>query len=373
MNHTYESLKAQGAIIFECIAGSKAYGTDIETSDEDIRYVYIQPLDEILGGEYVPQVNNESNDITGYEIGRFLTLLADGKPNALELISIPEKCVLSQHPVYRHILDNKHLFLTKRLKISLSGAAMSQITKAKGTDKKMNWDRQRTERKTVLDFCYVVLPSGGSMNASKWLEKHKMHQECCGLAKIPNFRDGYALFYDSIAHYQLLNAQDWQEINFGYQGIVRNLETSNEVCLSSIPKNESMAAVLTFNKDGYSEHCKDYREYQDWQKKHNPQRLVDTITHGQSIDGKNLLHCVRYLRMAREIATGQGLQLYRHDREELLNIRRGGRDLQELIDWGKQEIVELNQLFENSGLPESVPPEIVTETVKTMRREFYEI
>ena len=38
MGMNYKELKERGLIIFECIAGSKAYGTNIPTSDTDIRY-----------------------------------------------------------------------------------------------------------------------------------------------------------------------------------------------------------------------------------------------------------------------------------------------------------------------------------------------
>ncbi len=38
---TLSELKKSGHIIFECIAGSRAYGLDTATSDTDIRGVFV--------------------------------------------------------------------------------------------------------------------------------------------------------------------------------------------------------------------------------------------------------------------------------------------------------------------------------------------
>nr|WP_284452530.1 nucleotidyltransferase domain-containing protein [Parachlamydia acanthamoebae] len=41
-----KELKESNCIIFECISGSKAYGLSTETSDEDIRGVFILPREK---------------------------------------------------------------------------------------------------------------------------------------------------------------------------------------------------------------------------------------------------------------------------------------------------------------------------------------
>ena len=55
-------LKDNGLILFEGIVGSRAYGTNISTSDTDIKGVYILPIDNIIGNNYIEQVNDEKND-----------------------------------------------------------------------------------------------------------------------------------------------------------------------------------------------------------------------------------------------------------------------------------------------------------------------
>jgi hypothetical protein len=77
----------------------------------------------------------------------------------------------------------------------------------------------------------------------------------------------------------------------GFKGIV--LDDSNAVRLSVVPKDMLASAIVYYNKDSYSMHCKDYKEYQTWLETRNTQRYVDIQGHHQQIDGKNLLHCRR--------------------------------------------------------------------------------
>ena len=72
---TISELREKGLIILECISGSKAYGLDTPSSDTDIKGVFILPKKDYYGLTYIPQINNETNDIVFYELGRFMELL----------------------------------------------------------------------------------------------------------------------------------------------------------------------------------------------------------------------------------------------------------------------------------------------------------
>ena len=99
-------------------------------------------------------------------------------------------------------------------------------------------------------------------------------------------------------------------MGFGYKGLVKtgegqNVAESNALRLSSIPKGETPICNIVYNKDGYSEHCKDYKSYEEWLENRNEARWVDVKSHGQKIDGKNMMHCKRLISMAKEIAEGK--------------------------------------------------------------------
>lgn len=73
------------------ISESRAYGTDTPESDTDVKGVFVQPRDGFYGLERVEQINNETNDIVFYVVGRFAELLAKNNPNLLEMLSTPDE------------------------------------------------------------------------------------------------------------------------------------------------------------------------------------------------------------------------------------------------------------------------------------------
>lgn len=152
---TYDYLVENGLILFETIVGSQAYGTQTPTSDEDHKFVYILPMENILGTGYVEQLN-VTKDITGWEIKRFLELMSSNNPTVLELLNSPEDCIVHKHPLFDLILEHKEDFITKICKDSFGGYARQQIKKAKGLNKKQNWEKDKVVRKDLLDFCYVL-------------------------------------------------------------------------------------------------------------------------------------------------------------------------------------------------------------------------
>ena len=120
-------------------------------------------------------------------------------------------------------------------------------------------------------------------------------------------------------------------------------------------------------------HCKDYREYQEWLENRNETRYVETQEHGQKIDGKNMMHCIRLIRMAQEIGRGEGINVRRADAQELLAIRRGEVDLESLIAMADQAIQEMDSIFDNSGLPKKVDSELVNALLIQIRKRFYNL
>jgi hypothetical protein len=118
-------------------------------------------------------------------------------------------------------------------------------------------------------------------------------------------------------------------------------------------------------------HCKDFSEYQEWLENRNEARYVETKEHGQRIDGKNMMHCMRLIRMAKEIGRGEGIQVRRSDREYLLSIRRGEIDLESLIEEAEIAIKEMDNIFENTSLPDKVPEGLVDALLVMIRQEFY--
>lgn len=347
-------------LIFKAIVGSQAYGTAIPTSDIDYKGILLADRKDLDGFTYKEQIE-VGKDETYYEVRRFLQLAQSANPTILELLFSPEDCILKSTPQYELIKKYRNKFLTIQCANSFGGYAIAQIKKAKGLDKKMNFEKARIERKGPLDFCYVYY-HGITKPLKQWLDSNDYKQEYCGLSKLNHIKDCYALYYDYSKMYE--NARGVLN-DLGFKGIVG--EDSNELRLSNIPKNSEPELLIYFNKDGYSMHCKDYREYQDWLQNRNTQRYVDSQTHGQQIDGKNLMHCRRLLDMAMEIAMTKTINIRRPNAVDLLKIRKGEVSLERLLEESEQDVKKLDELFAKSNLPKEVDPTWVNELLLQIR------
>jgi len=350
---TIQTLKTNNLILFEAISGSRSFGLATENSDTDIRGVYYLPKEDFFGLNYIPQISNETNDITYYEIGRFVELLQKNNPNILEVLASPEDCILQKHPLMD--LLKAEDFLSKLCKDTFAGYAVSQIKKAKGLNKKI-LNPVEKERKSILDFCYV-LQNQGSIPLKKWLSETGKVQEECGLASIDNTKGMYALFYD-------------ESRDLNYKGIIQN-EEANQVSVSSIPKSEDSVAYLFCNLDAYSTYCKDYREYWKWVSERNEDRYNVNQQHGQNYDSKNMMHTIRLLQSCEHIFKTGSMQIRVDNREELLDIKAGNRSY-EVVMQKAEDLIESIELHHTaSHLPDLPDLEKTTKILVEIRERLY--
>lgn len=374
---TTQELENNNKLAYKFIRGSVLYNTNIDTSDTDYGGVYILPNEKLLGLPhfYQDQVSDEKHDTTYYEFNRWVELLMKANPNALESLFAPKDKVIGDvHPAVQLIIDNRDLFLTKECFKSLSGYAYAQIQKCRGLNKKCV--QPVMEKKDVLDFCYTF-KGQGSQPIKEFLAERGLDQKYCGLVSIPNMKDVYGVYYDFAAHWKFektnisilvqadklgyTNTSDIAEISdryyddvfFGYSGIVHPDGKSNEVRLSSIPKGEKPICFMTYNQNGYESHCRKYKEYQEWVEKRNPARYESNLK--SNYDVKNVAHCVRLLHMGKELAEGKGFNVVRTwDREMILDIRNHKYEYEEIIEYVEKVFAEMKELAKKCDLPETV-------------------
>jgi len=348
---TIEYVKQNGWLIYEAVVGSRAYGLNTPSSDTDIRGVFILPKQLFYGLEYVGQVNNETNDIVYYELKRFIELLSKNNPNIMEMLSIPENCVLFRDKLMDEI--KKEMFLSKLCEKTFANYAYTQIKKAFGLEKKV-LNPVEEARKSVLDFCFIYQDKN-AIPLPDFLNQNVLSQHKAGLSVIAHLRDCYNLFYSD------------ENI---YHGIIRN-EHTNDVHLSSIPKGEKPLAMMYFNKDAYSSYCKKYKEYWEWVKKRNDERYKTTISHGKGYDSKNMMHVFRLLLMAKEIATDSAINVFRKDRDFLLSIKAGEFEYDDLVIKAEKLKDELPAFYQKANLPEEPNIEDVDDLLVKIRTAYY--
>lgn len=344
-------LKKRNQLLLECISGSKAYGTDTTDSDTDIKGVFVSPREVFYSLEFEEQINEDGNNTVFYELRKFIELLSKNNPNLLELLAVPADCVLYKNPLID--LLRPEIFVSKLCKDSFAGYAMTQVKKARGLNKKI-MNPLPKQRKNILDFCYVV-EGQGSVPVLQFLSKHNLQLRHCGLAAIPHMRETYGLYYSETAN---------------YNGLLRQ-EDSQDITLSSVAEKEEPIAILSFNKDGFSKYCKEYKSYREWEEKRNGERYESTLAHGKNYDAKNMMHTFRLLDMAEEIGKTGEIIVRRPNRDFLLSIRNGNFSYDELVAEAEKRVDAIESVYAQSGLPERPDYEKINKLLVEIRTAFY--
>lgn len=399
---TFEEIRKRGLLLYEYVRGSHAYGLQKEdgTSDVDTAGVFMEPDEWLdgLGYDYKEQIADTKNDNVWYSFRKFVYLLTTSNPNALEALFVPDECVLYEHPIMTEFKKHRNEFLTKQAFGPLLNYSVAQIRRARGLNKKINW--QEVTRKDILDFCYTF-KNQGSQPIKEYLGKHKLDQRYCGLVNIPNMKDVFGVYYDFAAYFKfekIDSALDRYSILkhyaggdydleihkiedrithkefFHYKGIVEpdQIDKSNEVRLTSIPKGEKPICFMTYNKDAYTKHCKDYKEWCEWVEKRNPERYKENKE--KDFDRKNMAHSVRLLHMGIELAETGRFNVDRSniDRDFIMNIRLGNATYDELITYLESRKDEMEKAMANSTLPDAVDINKVNDMVIETRKKFRE-
>lgn len=311
------------------------------------------PQGFIYGTGRIEQVSDERGDEVYYEIGRFTELLLQNNPNALELLAMPADCIRFRHPLYRQLEPS--LFLSKLCAITFGEYAMVQIRKARGLNKKIV-NPQPRECRALLDFCHV--PEGqGSTPMIDWLAQRHIDPGTCGLTAVQHSASLFALYHGEPGRYRgMISPRDPDSLVF-----------------SSVPVDASPIAWMHFNQDAFQAHCKAHREYWEWVANRNSDRFETNVQHGRGYDSKNLMHTLRLLEMAGDIATAGELRVRRPNRDFLLQVRAGDFTYEDLVARAEDKLLEVREAFRVSTLPETPDREKAEAILIAIRRQWYDL
>ena len=127
---TKDGVPIGGNIIMLGLGGSYAYGTNNENSDIDIRGIFLNSREELLSGGFIDkceQVVNEATDTTIYSLSKIVSLLANVNPNTIEMLGLDDDQYMYLSPEGQMLVDNAHLFLSKKCANSFGGYANAQL------------------------------------------------------------------------------------------------------------------------------------------------------------------------------------------------------------------------------------------------------
>lgn len=145
-------------IILEGITGSKAYGLDTEDSDTDIKGIFVLPTRNILSfGKKKETYDNNDPDWVYHEVGKFMELAMKANPTILEMLFLDGYLELT--PIGKTLVDNRHAFLSSKVRHSYYGYAYSQMRRLVTRDGSFGNGRNNRYEKHAR-HCYRLLYQG---------------------------------------------------------------------------------------------------------------------------------------------------------------------------------------------------------------------
>lgn len=348
------------SILFECIAGSRAYGTSTATSDEDIRGIFAVPTSAYIELVRPPdQISDDRGNIVYYSLRRVLELLSEANPNLLELLFMPRDCLLKSSPEMETLVSHRHLFISKQCAQTHAGYAMSQIRKAKGQNKWVNNPRPLAPP-VKEDYCYII----------PWISDQNQNEPPA--RPVPLNEIGWAL--DEFHAARLEHGRDTYRL-YRYGKGARGVFRGSMLVCDSIPRsdeNTHFAGFLLYNEQAWKQALVEHQNYWAWRRDRNEARWQQQESGELDFDAKNMMHTVRLLLSGRSIMqTGEPIVRFAGDQLALLiSIREGHRSFEEIMGIAEGLLADCERLESESNLPDVCDPTRATALLRELTTDW---
>ena len=128
-------------ILLLTLGGSHAYGTNVETSDIDVRGITYNPVDSLLGNKVFEQYEDDATDTVVYGLNKMFRLLLECNPNTIEQLGSKPEHYIILNDDGKKLIENRKIFLSKERFILL---AVTQIHSYAGC--RMRWQETAIHR-----------------------------------------------------------------------------------------------------------------------------------------------------------------------------------------------------------------------------------
>lgn len=328
-----ENLATQNCLI-RVVAGSHAYGTNIEGSDWDERSIFVDEMSRVvLPFEKLEQVQFREDDKVAFELSKYMPLLLSQNPNVIELLWTDEKDVLYKSDLGQILIDNRAEFLSLKVKESYVGYALAQLKRIKGHNKWINSPQPEAEPRQ-MDFTSVVWNFSGNKAYNK---------------KVPI--DGYVAIDIGNHTYSL-----WQSSRLGLEPNEAWFDkrgTPKVIEKTAFDKinvdNLSPDLIAKINFELFDNAHKNWKAYWAWKKNRNEKRSVLEEQYGYDV--KHAMHLIRLLRSGIDILTTGVVPVKRADAQYLLDIRSGKYTYEEIVAESEKLSAHIQEISSKSNLP----------------------
>lgn len=417
-------------IVLKKVTGSRLYGTQYELgenpldpeyiSDYDYRGVFILPpalhISNLHNSLEVAQIP-DGEDEEFFELKKFFAMAKDNNPNILDIMFGKEDSVVYQNNIGKMITDNKHLFLSQKIKDSFAGYGFSQLKRIKDHKKMLNTypDVHIVEEflcnafdNEDIDFNYIKDRFSGEIaekvvnlfnkprtNLPKTLSENELIYKYCLEEKMQLPLEHYMkpklnqffTYYDNdfkkIDDEQLiLKFNEYLEKNGSYtdikNGIIRITQEGNGIfhkntgnLIQNPVKSDSKFLVnASIDRVNHKSAIKQIDKFWSWKVNRNDKRALLEEKFGY--DTKHGMHLVRLLSSCKNILlTGDyNPSLKGRDLEIIQKIREGKYKYENLLKKSDNLLNDIDTIVKNKST--SLPLQANEEAINELMLNIYE-
>ncbi len=342
---TLDSLRehSNSALLFECVSGSRAYGTSTSESDVDLRGIFALPVEAYLRLAGPPaQIADERSNTVYLSLRRTIELLAAANPSVLELLYMPADCVRWITPAWEAVITRRDQFISRRCVETHIGYAQTQIKKARGQNKWVNQPKaEQPPRKE--DYCHVIAANSLLPGDAAPCRPMSLPEAGVNLAEFHAARLEHAPGVFRLYHY-----------GRAALGVFRG----EAIACVSIPLEDDIgrfAGLLIYNEPAWRQASADHANYWTWRRERNESRWRQQERGEIDYDAKNLMHTVRLLLSGEAILLhGQPMIRFEGAQQKLLmDIRQGRFEYDEVLSMAGDIAARCEKRLASSHLPET--------------------
>ena len=344
-------------ILLLTLGGSHAYGTNVETSDIDVRGITYNPVDSLLGNRVFEQYEDEATDTVVYGLNKMFKLLLECNPNTIEQLGSKPEHYIILNDDGKKLIENRKIFLSKRAIYTFGGYANSQLRRLQNALARDSYPQAEKEKHIL-----------GSIRSAMNSIIEKFHTVNGKLIEY-NFANDNGKMVHTYKEYnqKMQEMEQFKDFEYGSLNLYpdksdregMDVEIYMDACLHHYPLRDYKGIW-----NGMNTIVKDYEKLGKRNTKKDDMHL-----------NKHAQHLVRLYLMCIDILTKEEIITYRADEHDLLMSIRNG-EFQKPEGGYRPEFFELvddlekkmKDAAENTSLPDCPDTEAAYEMLVEMNK-----